>query len=127
LDKLATEILHFENGAATYHVGTYSDFYNEHHRKQQVDASTAAGRKKAASKPVKSERSSAVRVKRARPLAEIEEEIHLLEKELTELSEKLAAPAPDWGPQDYTDIGSRQASISSRLQQLYEEWEGGQE
>ena len=85
------------------------------------------GKKKPASKPVKGETRSGARVKRARPLGEIEDEIHLLETELNQLSEKLASPAPEWGPQDYADIGNRQTNISSRLQQLYEDWEGSHE
>src|SRR5204863_1543219 len=53
LDKLATEILHFENGSATYHNGSYSDFYAVHHLKQTV-VEEPVTKKRPASNPAKS-------------------------------------------------------------------------
>ncbi|HXG94347.1 MAG TPA: ABC-F family ATP-binding cassette domain-containing protein [Blastocatellia bacterium] len=121
LDKLATEILHFENGAATYHVGSYSDFYAVHHRKQTVSDEPPAKRR-AAPKPEKP-RVKAPAKQRRRSVEEIEKEIHQMEEEMAALSAKLATPAPDWGPNEYAEIGNRQEEISSQLDKLYAEWE----
>ena len=121
LDKIATEILHFEAGTASYHMGTYSDYYAVHHRKQsQIEEpapkrvqSAGAGKKPAAAKPERKKRSA----------EKIEEEIHLLEGEMAALSERLSKPSLEWGPADYEEIGQRQTEISTQLEQLYSEWE----
>ncbi|HKP85396.1 MAG TPA: ABC-F family ATP-binding cassette domain-containing protein [Blastocatellia bacterium] len=121
LDKLATEILHFENGATTYHTGSYSDFYAEHHRKQTLSEGREP-KQRPASKPDKPRAKSPAKP-RSRAVAEIEREIHLLEREMAELSEKLSNPEADWGPDRYSEIGNRQEQISSQLDKLYAEWE----
>jgi ATP-binding cassette subfamily F protein 3 len=120
LDKLATEILHFEGGRATYHTGSYSDFYNLHHRKQGSDVEPPA--KKPAAKP-KPQSSKPAKQRRRRPAEEIEKEIATLEQELTELSGKLSNPSVEWGPDEYAAIADRSAEIQSRLEALYSEWE----
>lgn len=120
LDKIATEILHFENGAATYHYGSYSDYYNVHHRKQTASAEPPA--KRAAPARQDKRQAASAKPKRREP-DEIEKEINLLESELAELSEKLASPEPGWGPEQYAEIGSRQEAISEQLEKLYGEWE----
>src|SRR5215216_2046743 len=51
LDKLATEILHFESGSATYHYGSYSDYYELRHRKQAVSQEATVKPKAAAKSP----------------------------------------------------------------------------
>jgi ATP-binding cassette subfamily F protein 3 len=120
LDKLATEILHFENGTSTYHTGTYSDFYAVHHLYQSVKEEpqqkkrSAATRKPAAGSSPK---------QRHRSLEEIEGEIKTLETELADLSEKLSSASSDWRPEQYSEIGARQDEISSRLEELYKEWQ----
>ncbi|HXG63681.1 MAG TPA: ABC-F family ATP-binding cassette domain-containing protein, partial [Blastocatellia bacterium] len=122
LDKIATEILHFENGAATYHYGSYGDYYEFRHRKQAEAAEPTAKR----STPTRREkpRSNNSAKPKQRTPEEIEKEIGLLENELAELSEKLANPAPDWSAEQYAEIGSRQEAISGQLEELYGEWEG---
>jgi ATP-binding cassette subfamily F protein 3 len=121
LDKLATEILHFEAGTAAYHYGSYSDYYELRHRKQTA-GEDANARQKAAAKPAKTRVSSQPKERR-RSAEEIEKEIAALEQELSALSEKLANPSSGWGREEYAEIGSRQEAIGSRLEVLYKEWE----
>jgi ATP-binding cassette subfamily F protein 3 len=121
LDRVATEILHFENGTATFHAGSYTDYYEYRHRKLQQDAARTVTRK-TASRPDRTRAKSQPKERR-RAVEDIEQEIHALEQEMAELAEKLSAPAPGWGPQEYAAIGDRQHEISALLEQLYAEWE----
>lgn len=121
LDKLATEILHFENGAATYHTGTYTDFYAVHHRKeaivqQQTKPRTVPPLPKPRANPQSRQR---------RRVEEIENEIATCESQLTELTNQLARPAADWGPAEYAAIGRRQDELQAQLDSLLSEWETG--
>jgi ATP-binding cassette, subfamily F, member 3 len=120
LDKLATEILHFENGAATYHNGSYSDFYAVHHLKQVVGEPVT--KKRPTVTPSKS-RAGAPAKERRRSVEDIEQNIRALESELAELTEKLSRASSDWRPEQYAEIGSRQEEISSLLEALYKEWQ----
>ncbi len=122
LDKLATEILHFENGVATYHTGSYTDFYAVHHLKQTVKEEPPP-KKRSATKPAKP-RTIAPARQRRRPVEVIEQEISRLEGEMADLAEKLANPASDWRPEQYALIDNRQQEISSRLEEIYTEWQG---
>ncbi|MFL6277085.1 MAG: ABC-F family ATP-binding cassette domain-containing protein [Blastocatellia bacterium] len=120
LDKLATEILHFDNGAADYHTGSYSDFYAEHHRKPLAAAEPQKARSaKTTAKP----RANPQTKTRRRKIEEIEQEIHERERDLAALSEQLANAAADWGPEKYAEIGQRQHDLQARLESLYGEWE----
>ncbi len=121
LDRVATEILHFENGSATYHTGSYTDYY-EHCHRQQSEAAAETSRQKAASRPEKSRVKSQPK-QRHRPVEMIEQEIHALEQEMADLAEKLSSPALDWGHEEYAAVSERQHQISARLEQLYGEWE----
>ena len=121
LDKLATEILHFENGAATYHNGSYSDFYAVHHLKQ-TGRDEPAPKKRAGAAPSKACSSSAAKERR-RAVEDIEQDIRVLEGELAELSERLANASSDWRPEQYAEIGGRQEELSSLLETLYREWQ----
>jgi ATP-binding cassette subfamily F protein 3 len=128
LDRMATEILHFENGTATYHQGSYSDFYDQRHRKQPVEAAqpipvsvqqdSAPVRPRASAEP---KRRSNKQPRRTPD--EIEEQIRLLELEREDLMNRLSNPAPDWRPEDYEEISARQQSIESELERLFDEWE----
>lgn len=121
LDKLATEILHFEAGTATYHYGSYSDYYELRHRKQSVIEESLV-KQRAAVKPDKPRAKSQPRQRR-RAVEEIEKEVAAIEQELAALSEKLSSPASDWGPEQYAEIGTRQEALGAQLEKLYEEWE----
>jgi len=119
LDKLATEILHFENGVATYHTGSYTDFYAVHHLKQSVKEEPPSKKRPAVTRSKPGARSSA---KPRRSLEEIEQEIKTLENELSDLAERLSVASSDWRPEQYAQIGGRQEEISSLLETLYREW-----
>jgi ATP-binding cassette subfamily F protein 3 len=121
LDKLSTEILHFEGGVATYHTGRYSDFYAVHHLNQPVTEAPAP-RKRRTATPAKPRVAPSDKQKR-RPAEEIEQEIRMLENELGELSQKLSNASSDWRPEQYAEIGKRQEDISSLLEMLYREWQ----
>jgi ATP-binding cassette subfamily F protein 3 len=121
LDKIATEILHFENGAATYHQGSYSD-YHEFREKITTLAKEQEGRKRETKERTKPR--PAQKKPRARTVEEIEKEISPLEAELAELASRLANPAPEWVAEHYHEITQRQNAISARLDELYKEWEG---
>jgi ATP-binding cassette, subfamily F, member 3 len=119
LDQLATEILHFESGVATYHTGTYSDFYAVHHKAQltpevELPKKRASVRTRAPQSPTK---------QKLRPTAEIEREISALEDELLQLEKNLASPPSDWRAEQYSEIGNRQQAIASQLELLYGEWQ----
>jgi ATP-binding cassette, subfamily F, member 3 len=120
LDRIATEILHFENGAATYHRGSYSDFYKVHHLKQAPSEERPAKQRAARTERP---RAGAPRKPKQRPAVEIETEIHNLESELAQLSNQLSNPAPDWRREQYSEITARHDAITERLDKLYGEWE----
>ncbi|HLG14546.1 MAG TPA: ABC-F family ATP-binding cassette domain-containing protein [Blastocatellia bacterium] len=122
LDKIATEILHFELGAATYHYGSYSDYYALRHQ-AQTETQEPAERRRVTNKRAPQKRPRIGKQRRERGVEEIEQEIHSVEGELNELAEKLASPAPGWGREQYAEIGARQQVLSSQLERLYEEWE----
>jgi ATP-binding cassette, subfamily F, member 3 len=119
LDKLATEILYLENGLALYHTGSYSDFYAVHHLKQPVSRET---RRRPPPKPARSPARSSPNHRR-RSAEQIEQEIKMLEDELTELTTTLSSASSDWRPEQYARIGERQGEISSLLETLYREWQ----
>jgi len=121
LDKLATEILHFENGIATYHTGSYTDFYAVHHLKQTMKQESPPKKRSGVNKA--KSRAGLPAKPRYRPVEEIESEIKTLENELAELSEKLANATSNWRPEQYAEIGGRQDEISSLLETLYREWQ----
>jgi ATP-binding cassette subfamily F protein 3 len=120
LDKMATEILHFENGEATYHTGSYSDYYELRHR-ERAQAVAAQAKPRAAQKSEKP-RANASRKPRLRPVAEIERDISALEAELSKIGDALSNPAPDWEPEQYVEAGNRQNAIATQLENLYQEW-----
>lgn len=120
LDKLATEILHFENGTTDYHAGSYSDFYAIHHRKPMaIEEQPKPRAGKSQAKP----RVNPQLKPRRRKTEELESEIALLEGQLTELADQLANSVADWGPEKYVEIGQRQHDLQTRLESLYSEWE----
>lgn len=119
LDKIATEILHFEEGVATYHTGTYSDYYAMRHRKESVEEAAPlkprarAGGARTPQQPKQ----------RRRTIEQIEMEIGQFENDLRELSEKLSNPAAHWTAEEYGEISDRQMMLTSELEKLYAEWE----
>lgn len=122
LDRIATEILHFENGGATYHMGSYSDYYDQRHRDKLSEAAEQREKQRASAKPLKAS-GPKTNKQRGRTLEQIESEISIFEQELAALQESLANPASDWGAEKYTEIGNRQEAITAQIEILYQEWE----
>jgi ATP-binding cassette subfamily F protein 3 len=120
LDKIATEILHFEDRAATYHFGSYSDYYETRHRARAPFEVPEPARRPA---PKVTKRNNAAPRTPRRSLEQVERDIETLEGELTALSDQLAAPDPAWGAEQYADIGRRHEATTAELQKLYAEWE----
>jgi ATP-binding cassette subfamily F protein 3 len=121
LDRIATEILHFENGGATYHMGSYSDYYEQRHRNKLSEAVEQREKQRASAKPKPS--SQKTNKQRGRTLEQIESEISKFEHELAALQESLANPASDWGAEKYVEIGKCQEEITAQIETLYQEWE----
>ncbi|HET9531228.1 MAG TPA: ABC-F family ATP-binding cassette domain-containing protein [Blastocatellia bacterium] len=121
LDRIATEILHFEDETATYHAGSYSDYYEERHRKQ-AEVAQAVVKRRAPSRPDKPHTGNSSK-QRKRSAEDLEKEIHKLEEEMSSLSAQLSSPPPDWGPEQYAEIAARHDEISYRIETLYKEWE----
>jgi ATP-binding cassette subfamily F protein 3 len=120
LDKLATEILHFEGGVATYHTGSYSDFYAEHHVKQTlVGDRVEPGLRSRPSRPAKAKTRKPPR----RTPEEVERQIHTVESDLADLARLLEDPPAHWRAEQYAEISERQRALSDELGALYEEWE----
>jgi ATP-binding cassette subfamily F protein 3 len=122
LDRIATEILHFENGATEYHMGSYSDYYDLRHRNKALEAEEQRDRQRAANRQQKLS-DPKPKKKRGRSPEQIETEIGLLETELAQLQESLANPASHWGAEKYVEIGDRQKEIAGQLESLMQEWE----
>ncbi len=120
LDKIATEILHFDKGAATYHTGSYSDYHEE--RAKFEAAREEQKTKKRTSTNVARPRKAQPKQRR-RPVEEIEKDIAAFEAESQALAERLSNPAPEWGAEQYAEISNRQSEISAELEKLYGEWE----
>ena len=114
---MATEILHFEKGSATYHNGNYKDYYDLHHRKP-VEMKPEP--KPRTVKAMPKARPAKVKV---RKVEEVEAEIANCELQLTELADRLSSPAQGWVPEDYAEIGRRQEELQKQLESLYREWE----
>ena len=120
LDKLATEILHFEGGAATYHNGSYSDYYAIHHRKQVIVEEPSKQRMlRQSPKP----RTNPQPGQRRRKAEDLESEIAMLEQQLAEVTAEIANPAPDWAHEKYAEISARQHQLHEQLEALYAKWE----
>jgi ATP-binding cassette, subfamily F, member 3 len=122
LDRIATEILHFENGVTDYHMGRYSDFYALRHRNKAVEAGEQREKQRATNKQQKQSNRNKSKPS-SRSLEQIEKEISECEAALAELQEKLANPASDWGAEQYAEISNQQDSITARIEQLFKEWE----
>jgi ATP-binding cassette subfamily F protein 3 len=122
LDRIATEILHFENGEAIYHMGSYSEFYALRHRSKAVEATEQREKQRATNKQQKQSNKNKNKPS-SRSLEQIEKEISIREAALAELQEKLANPASDWGAEQYTEINSQIDSITAQIEELLQEWE----
>jgi ATP-binding cassette subfamily F protein 3 len=145
LDKIATEILHFKDSTVNHHLGGYSDFHEAQKRiadgrqndsrdssgdsgsESRPDSSLGGGKDNTERKPGRSAlskpRNSKSLARQARTIKDIEADIHLLEGELANLSQVLSSPGSALSHSDIAEAGNRHQSVTSRLGELYKEWE----
>ncbi|MEW6129136.1 MAG: ABC-F family ATP-binding cassette domain-containing protein [Acidobacteriota bacterium] len=122
LDKIATEILFFEKTGVTHFNGSYSEFYEYRHRQLKIAQDETRKTQKIKSNASPSTIKQKTK-KTSRPVEQIESDIHEVEKKLAGLADQLANPASGWGVQEYAQINEQQENLSSRLEDLYREWE----
>ncbi|HEU4386818.1 MAG TPA: ABC-F family ATP-binding cassette domain-containing protein [Blastocatellia bacterium] len=123
LDRIATEILHFEDGSVTHHRGSYSDYHlfcqtqaERQTQHQDVAQSPEPPAKRPKTQP-------AVRKDSGRTVKEIESEIENLEAELAEVSKRLSSLDGNVSREEIAKIGLSYEALSTRLKELYSEWE----
>jgi ATP-binding cassette subfamily F protein 3 len=119
LDRIATEILHFENGSVTHHRGSYSDYHA--FCQSQVEPQAQITSPEAA--PKRQKPRPGPRKESGRGIKDIESEIETLEKELVHISERLSTPAERVSREEIAEIGLRHEALAARLEELYLEWE----
>ena len=124
LDKIVTQILNVEGGAAVHNFGDYEDFEEARNRVNEearpAEVISRAAQKNQRSKPAPRGQSQ------GRPLRStgvVEGEIAALEEELESLVGKLSNPDSSWDVDRISEMGSRHSEISSKLETLYKEWE----
>ncbi|HEY6330689.1 MAG TPA: ABC-F family ATP-binding cassette domain-containing protein [Blastocatellia bacterium] len=122
LDKITTEILNIDGGAAVHRLGNYSEF-EEASRPLPIEPEVLtrprpAQKAQSAKAGAKNDRRTGIRGPEL-----VETEIAQLEQELSTLAEKLSKPESGWELDHIAEMGSRHTEISSRLEALYQEWE----
>ncbi len=128
IDRLVNKLVIIENGAATVHLGNYSDY-----RWKQQEAGVSEPAKgsadtmkiRAASSPrkrAKDRQRENLERKRQRDLDELEEDIAALEETLADMQLGFA----DLNPDDYERVRSLQEEYEGAqrdLKEMYDEWE----
>jgi ATP-binding cassette subfamily F protein 3 len=127
LDRIATEILHFESGSVTHFAGSYSEYYDVRHHRPEPEVTRRDTPKRRSPQSVRAgAEDSGVRRSAPKPKRsgdEIEQQIGSLEEELAALSDQLARAGTDWGPERYAEIAGRQEEIRAAIDSLFREWE----
>ena len=119
LDRIATEILHFEDGSVVHHTGSYSDY----HLFCQMQSQPKTEVKSLDPPPKRPRPQPAVPKDSGRAIRDIEGEIESVETELASLSEQLSALAEGLSRDEIAELGLRHEALSARLGELYSEWE----
>jgi ATP-binding cassette subfamily F protein 3 len=123
LDKITTQILNIDNGVAIRHVGNYSDFDESSkvatEEPPPIWPKARPVQKKQPGKPATRGKGG----KESRTLPLVEGEIAALEQEQSSLAERLSNPDSGWDLEHISEMGSRHTEISSKLKDLYQEWE----
>ncbi|HWQ36234.1 MAG TPA: ABC-F family ATP-binding cassette domain-containing protein [Blastocatellia bacterium] len=132
LDRIATQILFFGADGVEYFDGGYSEFYETHHRalREAAEAARAeeAARKAAelkAKQPQKnSTNKSGSKTKQKQPtVADIENEISVVETEMRELSALMSTDEIGRDHQRLLELSEKYQTLETRLQTLYQTWE----
>lgn len=132
LDKIATQIFSFEGGGkAEIYNGNYTEFHKWKLKREQEkseeknDKLVQVGVKdtKAQKNKPKDELSKNQRKKIENRIAEIEQEIPLLEESLAQLSFEMSLPEVASNHEKSAEIGEKYKSAEQKIQLLYDEWE----
>jgi len=127
LDRIASQILYLDGGAATFFDGTYSEFFEARRQQAQFQEEARkveAERERASRLKAYSQKPSATK-RKARPRMPeiIESEIAELESEISSISEMLASKEAAQSRETVLELSARYEQLNNRLSQLYVEWE----
>ena len=128
LDRIATKILFFSPDGEEPFDGSYSEFYDDHHRTNQQAAEAARAAAEAqrkaettAKQPIKQ---PAKKNKTKGPTAfEIESQIHTTEAELSEISALLSNEDIARDKDRLFALSEQYTQLEEQLQELYQQWE----
>lgn len=132
LDKIATQILSLESGGkAEIHNGNYTEFQEwklkrEQERSKEKNCKPAwveEKKNKSQKARPKDALSKNQRQKIEKRIAEIEEEIPLLEEKSAQLSFEMSLPEIASNHEKLAEINQKYQSTEREIQALYEEWE----
>jgi ATP-binding cassette subfamily F protein 3 len=132
LDRIATQILYFgqkdEQIRVEHFNGTYSEFYDEHHRKLALDEPSTKTEVIAPPAPkhqVSRREKAPKKVKRAAVVApdEVAAKIAVLEGEMQQLSQVLASDEVARDRERLLALAEEYQDMDDRLKTLYSEWE----
>lgn len=127
INKTATRILEISDHGLTSYPGNYQDYITQKEKeKASLTSSTASSvsvdtESKLDWKQQKEEQ--AKQRKKENRLKKVEEQITELETKQEELSEAMSLPENASDPAKLMELSNEQASITSSLEELYEEWE----
>ncbi|NBO64611.1 MAG: ABC transporter ATP-binding protein [Acidobacteria bacterium] len=126
LDRIATRILYFGDGRVENFDGTYSEFYESHHRsgatKPVEPEKPAQEVKKQAYQAAAADGGQRRRPKGPTP-AEIESLIQSAETELQQLSAKLSTDDISRNHQQLIEVSRQYEETESKIRELYSRWE----
>ncbi len=128
LDRIANKILFFSPDGVEPFDGSYSEFYDDHHRTNQQEAEAARAAAEAqrkaettANQPIKQ---PAKKNKTKAPTAfEIESQIHTTEAELSEISALLSNEDIARDKDRLFALSKQYSQLEERLKELYQQWE----
>lgn len=125
LDQIATRILFFSDEGVESFDGSYTDFYDAHHRSQRQKLTEESEKQVRATKSTVRPASAA---RNGRPTkgpspAEIESMIHAAEGELQALTTKLASEEVSRDHQRLIEVSRQYTETESTIRDLYARWE----
>lgn len=127
LDQIATRILFFSDDGVESFDGSYTEFYDSHHRNQRLklteESEKAARVTKSTVRSAPAASNGARRPPKGPSPAEIESMIHAAESELQTLTAKLATEEVSSDHQRLIEVGRQYTETESTIRDLYARWE----
>jgi len=128
LDQIATPILFFSDEGVESFDGSYTDFYDAHHRSQRLKLTEESEKQVRATKPTVRQSSASSAARNGRPPkgpspAEIESMIHAAEGELQALTTKLTSEEVSRDHQRLIEVSRQYTETESTIRDLYARWE----